>query len=538
MDVAVIGSGVSGAAAVRALVERGLRPTILDVGETLDPRRQAVVERLKDVTPDLWPPQDRALIEQNDTIGSGELPKKVHFGSDYIYASDRPFAPLRSLVSTRAPYPTFAKGGFSNIWGAAVLPVDACDMADWPLTRGEMEPHFRRVAELLPICGGAGTLEQAFPAYASSLGSLDPGPQGKALLEDLERAAPRLAGLDTLYGKARLAIHTKAAEGGLLPCSGSGECFLGCVRGSIYSTVPMIERLVREGRAAYRPNIYVEALREEAGKAVLDVVDSGSGTRSVLRFDAVFVAAGPINTTRLVLQSRRLYDQEILLKESQKFVLPMLRARAAKTAVEEPSVTLASAFIEVKVPALSDHWIHIQVIPMNQMVIEGSRLPGTSLPIARTLWQPILRRVMLAWCGMHSDHSSHVALRLRRGAAQAPDTIELDLRVAPEARQAARYAARALIGKGLAFQTLFCHWMIKFSNPGSGTHCGSSFPMRRLPSQPFDSDMLGRPFGWSRIFIVDSSVLPSIPGTTLAFTTMANADRIAATAPLQEGGAP
>jgi choline dehydrogenase-like flavoprotein len=101
--------------------------------------------------------------------------------------------------------------------------------------------------------------------------------------------------------------------------------------------------------------------------------------------------------------------------------------------------------------------------------------------------------------------------------------------------QAARRAARALLGQGLAFQTLFCHWMIKFSNPGSDRHCGSSFPMRRTPSQPLYSDALGRPFGWSRIFIVDSSVLPSIPGTTLAFATMANADRIATSAPLQEG---
>jgi hypothetical protein len=80
---------------------------------------------------------------------------------------------------------------------------------------------------------------------------------------------------------------------------------------------------------------------------VLDVVDAVSGTRSGLRIDAVFVAAGPLSTTRLVLQSRRLYDQEILLKESQKFAIPIVRARAAKTTVRHPSVTLASAFIEV-----------------------------------------------------------------------------------------------------------------------------------------------------------------------------------------------
>jgi choline dehydrogenase-like flavoprotein len=535
MDVAVIGSGVSGAAAVRALVERGLRPTILDVGETLDPRRQAIVAQLKDIAPDLWPREDYALISRNDTVGTGELPKKVHFGSDYIYASTRPFAPLRSLVSSRAPYPTFAKGGFSNIWGAAVLPTDACDMTDWPVSRGDMEPHFRRTAELLPICGGEGTLDSAFPAYKTPLGTLDPGPQGRALLADLARAEPDLAALDVLYGKARLAIHTQEAEGGILPCSSSGQCFVGCVRGSIYATGPMIERLVRDQRVVYRPGLFVEALREEAGKALLDIVDVGSGQRDTLSFDAVFIAAGPINTTRLMLQSRRMYDQEILLKESQKFVLPMVRARGAPTAIEQPSVTLASAFIEIKVPSLSDHWVHIQAIPLNQMIIDGSGLPGTGHPLGRTLWKPVLRRLMLAWCGMHSDHSSHVALRLRRGDSGTPDTLELDLRVSEPARQAARRVARALFSKGLAFRTLFCHWMIKFSNPGSGTHCGSSFPMRRVPSGPFDSDVLGRPFGWSRVFIVDSSVLPSIPGTTLAFATMANADRIAMTAPFDQG---
>jgi hypothetical protein len=113
-----------------------------------------------------------------------------------------------------------------------------------------------------------------------------------------------------------------------------------------------------------------------------------------------------------------------------------------------------------------------------------------------------------------------------------PDIIDLDLRISDSARQAARRVARVLFRTGLAFRTLFFPSMIKFSNPGSGTHCGSSFPMRRIPSRPLDSDLLGRPFGWSRVFIVDSSVLPSIPGTTLAFATMANADRIAVTAPL------
>ena len=75
-----------------------------------------------------------------------------------------------------------------------------------------------------------------------------------------------------------------------------------------------------------------------------------------------------------------------------------------------------------------------------------------------------------------------------------------------------RAAAKDMFRKGLLFGTVFCHWMIKFSNPGSGTHCGGLVSDEERPVGPFDTDRLGRPFGWSKIFVVDASVLPSIPG--------------------------
>ena len=530
MGVAVIGSGPSGVFATQALLARGLAVTMLDVGETLDPRRSAIVSKFRDLPPEEWPEDEHELIRHNPTVGRDALPKKMHFGSDYIYARDRPFARIALGVEGRAPLPTFAKGGFSNIWGAAVLPPDACDMADWPLSRAEMEPYFRKVAELIPLCGGGGTLSASFPAYKEALGELDPGPQGAALLQDLD-AASGLIAADTLYGRARLAIHT-TAERGVLPCSGCGHCFTGCVRNSIFSTLPMLDDMVRRKRVDYRDGIFVDGVAEDGEAVSVETVDVRSGERLRLSFAAVFVAAGPINSTRLLLRSKGLYDRPVHLKESQKFVIPMLRARGAPTAMERPSVTLASVFLETKAKTLSDHWIHIQAIPMNRMIFEGARLPMATRPIGRRLWSPLLRRTMSAWCGMHSDHSSHVELCLRRTPSALPDTLELNLGVSATARTAARIVARDLYRKGLKFGTLFCHWMIRFANPGSGTHCGASVPMRRQPADLLDSDVYGRPFGWSRIFVVDSSVLPSIPGTTLAFPVMANAYRIGSLAPI------
>ena len=531
MDIAVIGTGLCGFAAAQALVDRGLRPTVLDVGESLDAERRAAVARLKEVPPDLWPPEDDTLLRHNDTFGKSDLPKKVHFGSDYIYAHDRAFAPLVTLSRGRAPYPTFAKGGFSNIWGTAVLPVHPSDMADWPVTQAAMAPHFRKVAQLLPICGGEGTLEAAFPAYRDDLGKLDAGPQGDALLADLRRAEHRLSELHILFGKARLAIHTTTQSESELACTGCGECVLGCVRGSMFPTVPSLERLARDDRIGYQAATFVRRLCEKNGKVFVAAVDPACGRERSLAFDAVFVAAGPINSTRLLLQSMGHYGRPVFLKESQKFVIPMLRWRRAPTSMERSSVTLASAFIEVKVPAVSDHWVHIQVVPMNRLVIDGVDLPG--MKTGNPLWRPLLQRTMMGFCGLHSDHSSHVVLSLRKSTGFGADTLELDLRVSDKARRTAHVVARDLFRKGFAFGTMFCPWLTKFSNPGSGTHCGSSFPMRREPKHPFDSDMLGRPFGLSRVFVVDSSVLPSIPGTTLAFTAMTNAHRIASLAPIE-----
>jgi choline dehydrogenase-like flavoprotein len=528
VSVAVIGSGFAGVFAAHALAARGLPVEILDVGEELDERRRTVVAKLRDLPPEAWPADDHDLIRGNSTFGKRELPKKMHFGSDYIYACARSFAELELKRDGRAPFPTFARGGFSNIWGAAMLAPDACDMVDWPVSRQAMEPYFRKVADHLPICGGEGTLSQAFPAYRDLPGNLDPGPQGRALIADLQRVETDLLAQHTLYGRPRLAVHTMDGTDAL-SCTGCGHCFTGCVRGSIFATPSMLEALVRQGRALYRSGLFVESLEERDDKVAVHALDLRAKSRCQFLFDNVFIAAGPINTTRMLLRSRAAYDHELVLKESQKFIVPMLRWHGARTAMEAPAPTLAAAFIETKVPSLSDHWVHVQAVAMNRMLLEGAGIPIA--PLALQVGGPLLRRVMMAWCGMHSDHSSEIALRLTPGR-EGTDLLHVDLRVRDEARAAARRVAKDLTAKARLFRTTLLPRLIRFANPGSGTHCGASFPMRERPRTLFDSDALGRPFGWSRVFAVDSSVLPSIPGTTLAFAVMANAYRIASLAPL------
>jgi len=67
--------------------------------------------------------------------------------------------------------------------------------------------------------------------------------------------------------------------------------------------------------------------------------------------------------------------------------------------------------------------------------------------------------------------------------------------------------------------------------PGSSFHVGGSLPMRDTP-RGAQSDVLGRFAGQERIHIVDASVMPSIPASTITFTVMANAHRIGKETPL------
>ena len=198
------------------------------------------------------------------------------------------------------------------------------------------------------------------------------------------------------------------------------------MRGSIYSTLGELDELKRAKGVRHRTGVFVDSIDESGDKAVLCLVDSASQQRTEEKFDAAFLACGPINTTRLLLHSKKMYDRPVQLRESQKFVVPMLRLHQA----EDPRSAIrrsrsASVFLETKVESLSDHWMHAQIVPMNEMIVRSAHLPPPSQKAGSGLcWQPAFRRMMAAWCGMHSDHSSAVELTVRNDGAVR---LELDL---------------------------------------------------------------------------------------------------------------
>jgi choline dehydrogenase-like flavoprotein len=526
-SIAIIGSGHTAIAATKRLIDRGCRPVILDVGETLDPSRRQIVERLSQQPRPVWEAADVEEITRNPTVAQ-RRPKRLAFGSDYVYASQRAMAPIEGWET--GPSPTFARGGFSMVWGAAMLPADDCDIADWPIRGADLAPYYRQVLRDLPLSAANDALSRGFPLYSAAPQSINVAPEIQTLLNSLS-SSPSLSGRDdVLFGQARVAVRaTRDPKGeGCVYC---GLCLSGCVYGAIWTADQELTPLESTGQIDYRPGRVVRRLEERENKVEV-TCDTTGGEHEKLVFDRVFLAAGAISSTRIVLESKRWFNRSVSMKSTQGYVLPMLRLRAAPISWPNTN-TLAAAFLEFKIPGVSDHWVHTQINPANELVM--ARLdfqPGRGRWRDRML-KPAFKRMLVALCSFHSDHAGAHMLTLRPTTDARPGTLVIETPPSDVfhrfARRAARRMCRLLIRAGVV--PLLPLIQGTYDKPW-GWHFGGTLPMSLRPKSDLDTDVLGRPMGWSRVHVVDSSVFPSIPGTTVALLAMANAQRIVDLAPL------
>ena len=297
---------------------------MLDAGVELEAERARVVDALRGMPSTEWDP---ATLKQltNGERSRTAIPDKLVFGSRYPYKEvEEHIGQVREGVGLRA---SLALGGLSNVWGAAMLPVLEQDIAEWPIRREQLTSHYEAVAQLARPCGGDDDLARLFPLYSGSPGTLQLSRQAQALWTRLEahRGTLREAGIH--FGRARLAIQLPG-ESFDAGCTYCAQCMNGCPYGHIYSTAKTVAELRRCERFSYHPGIVVRTLRE----AVDHVTVKGHhlATRAPFegRAERVYLAAGAIPTTGILLRSLGVYDRPLAMKDSQYFLLPLVMPRS------------------------------------------------------------------------------------------------------------------------------------------------------------------------------------------------------------------
>lgn len=521
----VVGSGPAGIACARALAERGHEVTILDAGHGPDEDMARKYASLSSGSPVEW---DAELVEElraEFQVSRDDLPPKPVLGSLHPYAPQDPSAPTAG--SGVGLTPSLGRGGLSAVWGAAMLPYRASDLAGWPLDLDSLAPFYRSVLEFLPVAARRDRLESEFPLYVDDPRDLEPTPQIRSFLADLERGSERLGRRGIVAGRARLAVRTEDGSAGRA-CQYAGLCLHGCPLSAIWSAEQALAELRSRWKVRYLPGSYVE--RFEEGPDGVNVTFRTAAGLEQMSTERLFVGAGVLPTTRLVLRSLDAVGEPVELRDSQYYTFPLLRGRGFRVGVESQGNTLAQAFVELNDVVDPRRSAHLQVYGYSDLMLREAssmlRLPPAAVErVARSA----LSRLLFCQGYLHSDRSRSIRAELLGSEPEAP------LRLVPlgspeDVRRDVDAVVSRLRGSARALRAIPLRRLLRVWEPGRGVHVGGSFPMSAQPSG-LQADLLGRPAGLRRVHLVDSSVFPSVPPTTITYTVMANAQRIAAESP-------
>jgi choline dehydrogenase-like flavoprotein len=519
----IVGSGPAAVGAALALSRRpDLGITVLDIGLELDADRNRARDVLSHQQPDEWAAETLAVIASSPARSKAPgLPEKRVLGSDFPFRNVGQLDGLSTADDVNRSVISGAYGGFSNVWGAQLMPFSAATFEAWPAGLREMEEHYRAILDVVPFAAEPDDLAEHFPLIGRPVPLPEVSSRTKRVLAAYRQSRSSFADLGITIGKARLAL---AAQ----DCVRSGRCMTGCPYSLIYSASQTFDSLRAAGRVTYRSGLMVLRVAEEGDAVVVFAKEMATGQMHQFRADRVYLAAGAIGTTRIVANSLGWFDSPLSMIESQQFVVPMLSFWPTPDPRTERMFTLNQFNMTISLDddALDLSQIHFYTYDPTFI----NALPGVlrARAMERVLGQ-VLRRLSVGIGYLPSWHSPRLEVTVRQPATTgALPAVEISrvkraLWRDPMFRTVMTRLARS--ARKLDLYPVVP--AVQFAGGAKSYHVGGSFPHRDVHGDAASSDRMGRVGPWRRIHLIDAAVFPTIPATTFTLTIMANAHRIA-----------
>ncbi len=284
-DVVIIGSGAAGGMVAWNLTRQGVNVLMLDAGEKFS--RRSFWTHVKP-----W--------EWRERVAKGEHPPVFYVDrkeQPYTWKDDQFFDWVR----------VWGRGGRTNVWGRVSLRYSDLDFAGpeidgweipWPIRYKDVAPYYDRVEQLIGVCGGDDD-QDSLPGSKFHL----PPPALRCGEISMQRAAKSL-GISVV--NVRRAVNTNASRGHT-PCHYCGACGRGCdVSAFFNSSDYLIDPAFKTGKLKVQDNAVVaRVLVGDDGRANgVQYFDRVSGAERNVRARVVIVAAGCVDSTRILLNSK------------------------------------------------------------------------------------------------------------------------------------------------------------------------------------------------------------------------------------------
>jgi choline dehydrogenase-like flavoprotein len=454
------------------------------------------------------------------------IPRKTILGSEYFYGEQSIRTLGVGINTSKLPPYSEALGGFSAGWGGAFLAPHRDDLKGWGIDYNEIIQSMRAVLDDVPLFEPDDSISLEFPRIGIGETSTRKYQDSEiALMKLLKKVEERSLDTTFLVGWSRLLTDFSSESN--TGCRYCGQCSSGCVFGSIYSGAMEIDKFVAQDQINYSSGIRVKKMLLSHGTVRILAESVESGELRELEADRVFVAAGATQTALIALKSTKIPDETVTIKKTGGFLQPLMTIKRLK--MQWPEVNTQSAvFAEFRDSKLSPYWVHAQISPPNELVLQRLGLLDNRAGVRSRLAQLAAEHVATALINLHSDFGPRYHIKLVSSSAEVERTTTVQS-FSDEAQKMGERVGKRL-SKKLRSVGLFAPSILRQDSISTvGFHFGASFPMSESQSDFCSTDFLGRPFGWENVHFVDTSCLPSIPATTVGVLTMANAFRIAST---------
>jgi hypothetical protein len=478
MKVAIVGTGFAGFGAMAALVsEQNVDIEVFDIG---------LIAKLPD--------------QLNKTVPNA----KTHLGSYFTYGvNDNRWS---VGLNSRRICSSHALGGHSTVYSGAILYPKDQDLAEWPEESRPSAHDYGAVLSHFDVLCADDELKHEFPV----------APTDEALQTKYSGQCMALLGLSRIALAKNFEGHSPNAK--------------------IFCTAAYFNELVQQGRIAYRSPVYVTRVEKIGDKARLLLENHERLQEWSDEFDAVFLAAGCINTTGIV--DRSLFGvgtREYQIKSPVGLITAFCRLGFS---LEEGQrmrrqANLPEFFLESNSSSTSDTWTHTQITAINEQIITAI---SSKIPFFKGVFADLFRNaIYFALTTAHSRFGKPTSLKASTTQSHG-GILEYSICVnelnqssdIPQIRSALFQAVRKHWRRLRMVPIPFGSQIADFfrGNKLGGWHFGGTLPMHQSPkiAQCHPS---GEVAGLEGVYVVDSSAFPEISGSTVALLISANSHRVA-----------
>jgi len=284
----------------------------------------------------------------------------------------------------------------------------------------------------------------------------------------------------------------------------------------LYNPVDTLDAMVRDRQVRYQSDVLVESYAETDEGITVSAQDRATGQARRFQCRRLILAAGTLNTTRIVLSSNRDYCTRLPLHDTPMTYMPLIDPTNIGGALDKgrySAAMLSAVYTGESATRPFQLTMYTALGTLRSDFLYEFPLSARGNIAAAKYLTPALLIAQVT----HPDDRASIRVRLGQdGQLQ----LEKEEGPIPGPKTDLLRLFRRL---GYFGSTRFCRNL----KPGSSYRFGGTLPMTSAPIGRYQTDKQCRLSGTRSVYIADAATFGPLPAKNHSFTMMANAMRVA-----------